>query len=494
MIKPPKLSPTPKPPVGAPPVVVPSSEEACPWVFFEACWTTVADHAYNATIASPSDQAAAIQGMVDSISATTRPVLRPNGEYLVEIDTVDEISEQGTIKEAHKRSHVIGFRTEGPPGQFHEFPRNNVLVKHPDHRPDAFALDGIAPYIDYGRSYPRPDGNLLGAKPLYTEAASIHLLFNRPYVERMFSDWKALGPGAPEISSALRLELADPGVNPSPPDFSGGSVPPTLQPVIAATASLAFVPDVSPTPSAEVAMLGNLIALGPGCAGPLAAPQPPATYVEASLAGLAPQTLYTAIWFSEFDGRSAEVHRYQFQTSRYASFSDQVHSYLPVKSAAEEPVATAPALARVFEHEAGSVPTPTDVAAVIGGTPPAALSQSHAVRFDQVIDGIFAVTELAAATGTEFTAIRGGADVVALLVRNPEPLNDTRLPDSITGATITAPGCETIMSPDLARALVLRADGSPLAPGPLELTFQHWNAEPGGTALSAAETVTIEVP
>jgi hypothetical protein len=50
------------------------------------------------------------------------------------------------------------------------------------------------------------------------------------------------------------------------------------------------------------------------------------------------------------------------------------------------------------------------------------------------------------------------------------------------------------MSPDLARALVLRADGSPLAPGPLELTFQHWNAEPGGTALSAAETVTIEVP
>ena len=101
--------------------------------------------------------------------------LRPNSEYAFLMTTNDTVKD---LSPAYERHYAIGFRTKGPVGHSDQVKR-------------------LAPYVDFGRSYPAPDGNLIGAKPLYFEDPQLRLFFTETYVERFFTDWKKLGADLP---------------------------------------------------------------------------------------------------------------------------------------------------------------------------------------------------------------------------------------------------------------------------------------------------------
>ena len=216
----------------------------------------------------------------------------------------------------------------------------------------------------------------------------------------------------------------------------------------------------------------------------------PASFGSASPEGLRPVALYTATWSSSLNGRSAPVHSYPFQTSRYASHASHVHSYA-AHGAKDPSLAGQP---RVFALEPDVAPLAAEIAAVVNGNPPAAIQSMYATQYDQLLDGVLKLNGLPAPVGTEFTAIGKDEVVQALLIRSPEPFNDPRLPNDTLKRTITAPGLVTIVAPDTGRAILVRPDGAPLFGGPLELTFEQWQFSSDAPAVVATETVTVTLP
>lgn len=330
-------------------------------VFLEACWLTEADAKHNAALRPADEVKAGNEAMVEKISVSYRPLLRPNAEYLIEIQTTDTVD--GNAKAA--RTHAIAFRTAGPVGHFHEFPTKTGPKKHPKWKKNQFALEKLTTYVDMKRSYPAADGNLVGAKPLYFTDPDLRLYFNEPYVERFFTNWRPVG-SLPKLDSSLELEILDPAINPNPPNWEDDpSAAPTaavgmitatnmnavmavgtgsvasregkLAPIgaeradgilRAAVRNLSFEADPLPTIPRDVQLLANMIEHGPDCGGDLDSPTDiPASFVKIEAENLRPRALYTASWRAVFEGEAREVHQYQFQTSRYADQTEHVHSY-----------------------------------------------------------------------------------------------------------------------------------------------------------------------
>ena len=61
------------------------------------------------------------------------------------------------------------------------FDENSILQRYP--------LATLKDYIDYGRSYPNADGNLLNAKPLYYNDCELKLRYKYGFVQNMFRNW-----------------------------------------------------------------------------------------------------------------------------------------------------------------------------------------------------------------------------------------------------------------------------------------------------------------
>jgi hypothetical protein len=162
---------------------------------------------------------------------------------------------------------------------------------------------------------------------------------------------------------------------------------------------------------------------------------------------LEPEKLYSAIFNSVYKASPAsaqeqnEVHKYVFQTSRYGSFEEQVKSYLTI----------APEAVFVWEIDTNN----TDVAkaiTVLNNTISSTdgLVATYADPFDRLMQGALKLPALDVAVTTEFNIVKrkDNGKILGVLVRNPEPFNDPKLPAMQKQQTIVAKdaGANTLTS------------------------------------------------
>lgn len=492
--------------VGARDVVLDSIQEYtnCTTMVHEVCWLSEADYEFNANIPAQAAIQEDYQWTEDAISKVVAPIWRPDTKYYIHLklkDTVDGDA-SGTAGNYH---YYYGFRTAGPVGHFHnaqgvvyggDRDGNGQLLT-----PDKYPLTNLRKYIDYNRSYPNADGNLLRSKPLfYSNAeAKLQLFFVRPQAFHMFNTWPALSTGFSEIPSEMKIIIKDP-VNdtlipyPLPQGFDETTIPGGIE---------SWDEDTMPLMPTYLKHWNNLVAAQDAnfsCLTTGGEPiRPKSKKRTITLTNLKPRKLYTALVNNVYNGTVVEVHNYGFQTSRYANFTEQVNSYLLSDGEGNDSEA-------IFKIHLDLSTTQIDSAFSLvehEGTPNVvvqALEDKYVDYFDRVMEGVFGLTPLPSAETTEFNAIvdQNTGDTVALLIRNPEPFNDPKIPESEIRETIKILNTANndpdsdyhmLFSKDCAQVLVMRNDKS-ITNTALRVRFLYlsWN----GSTYDTMNTVLVE--
>jgi len=429
--------------VGAKDVILDSIQEYtnCTTMLHEVCWLSEADYEFNMNIpAQPAIQEDFDLGR-DAVSQVVAPIWRPDTKYYIHLklkDTVDS-DELSTAGEYH---YYYGFRTAGPLGHFHnasgvsyggERDGNGLLLDT-----DKYPLTNLRKYIDYNRSYPNADGNLLQSKPLfYSNAeAKLQLFFVRPQTFHMLNDWPAFN-GSAQIPSEMKIMIKDP-VNdtlipyPLPQGFDETTIPGAVESWTEDTMSLmpSYLKHWNNLVTAQETNFSCMVVGGNAI-------RPKSKIRTVNLTNLEPLKLYTVIVNSVYNGDMVELHNYAFQTSRYANFTEQINSYLLDDGNGNQKEA-------IFKIQLDLSTAQIDSAYSLieeGGVPDAtaqALEDRYVDYFDRVMEGVFGIAPLQTAETTEFNAIvdQNTGDTIALLIRNPEPFNDPKIPESEQPETI----------------------------------------------------------
>lgn len=418
-----------------PPVINPVESENCATSLQQICWLTVAQHEYNMTIPGQAAIAQDQQDMVAAMQKTAQPIWRPNTKYYVHFrlkDTVDNGSSQAGIYD-----YYYGFKTVGPLGHYH----NNPLVNYvaPGSSPDQYPLTSLRQYIDYNRSYPNADGNLLQAKPLFygNSQCKISIFFASAFAYHMLQKWYGYN-GMPELTGDIHIAIKDPVSDviipyPLPSNWTSETVPLPADGVV-------WTGDNDPRIPLNIRVLNNMInyinshSNAIQCTLTIGQPIKPAAYTYGvALTNLAPRKLYTAIVYNAFETasdnviKSEQVHQFVFQTSRYASFEEQVNSYVLKDDAANEKQAVFKIPLTVTT---ANITTAWNVIAGVNDPLSTALQTKYADLFDRVTEGILGFKPTDPPVTTEFNLLKDSAtnDTIGILVRNPEPFNIPKIP------------------------------------------------------------------
>jgi hypothetical protein len=523
----------------------------CFTLFHDISWLTVENYTYNLNIPQQDAIQSDAEAAVASISKSIQPIWRPDTKYYVKFilkDTVD--NGQGS----QNYPYAYGFRTAGPLGFFHldkqsdygdipvEVP--NILedttgivrdpswntIRQETPHPDLYPHTNLRNYIDYERSYPNADGNVVNAKPLfyYDDTTQIRLYFNKTYISKLLEGWEAIkdvngNTIFPELGGTMKIIIKDP--------VEGTEIinPPSLDTVvedieIPQTVESWEEDDNPPVPPIYNQYFNML--LNNTCVGDIKLVKPKSTYRIVTPKKLKPQKLYTVQVLNFYWGQEAfdiknvkeddkvkyakEVHKFVFQTSRYSNFDEQVSSCFiryedengnPQKKQAVYPMEKA--------IDPGKIQAAFDT--IIGNTN--SLSDQISLQFqhpfDRIMEGLFGFAPLEDAVTTEFNKIidLNTGRVVALLIRNPEPFNHPKIPleeinrngikpgmiEVMTSGSGTKPVMDTkfhfLYSKDYAKAIVMR-DG--LWIKSLELDFQFiykiWN----GSAYENSSSIPVD--
>lgn len=427
-----------------------NNEKGCSTSVQEVCWLTLQRYEYNQTIPGQAAVEQDQEDMQEGLNATVQPIWRPNTKYYIHFklkDIVDNVDNgQGIF------NYYYGFRTVGPIGFYHNNPDSHYI---PDgEKPDGYALTSLRSYIDYNRSYPNADSNLLKSKPLFygNEQCTISLFFMYPYVYHMLNSWKAY-QGMPEVVGTINIVIKDPVTGvvvpyPLPEDYDEVTVP---IPKGDEDGNL-WTSDNDPRLPLEIQTLisyiKNINASGSAiqCKLILGDTIVPQTYVfSVKLTNLRKQKLYTAIVYNAFDlngngqidtqpqqdpknNERQQVHEFVFQTSRYESFEKQVSSYLLI-SDEDENLQMQAVYDIILELENDSIERAYDIISgedEVGGD----LEVQYLDYFDRITEGIFAMPPSDPPTHTEFNRIINSltGEIIAIVIRNPEPFNDPKIP------------------------------------------------------------------
>lgn len=415
--------------------------------------------------------------MIAAIRNYVQPIWRPNTSYYIHFKLKDEVTYNGSRNEGIY-NYYYGFKTVGPIGHFEK--KNPKYIKEYDENialelqqetflnvKENYPILNLGSYIDYKKSYPNADGNLLFAKPLFygNEQCTINVYFSKPYMYHMFQDWKKYDTsGTIEYKSALNIIIKD--------AVSEDIIKYPLEKSIIVDADTVPTPnnennDTSWTSDADPRIPENIriiksyidninaensnIKCQFGIGEMIAPEKPKAFNYTVKVQNLKPSKLYTAMFFNAFDDnkdgefepqKNAEgniiydenqkIHEYVFVTSRYQNFREQILSYnLKIQDEESNVVETKQA---VFDNKIDVVQKQIDNAyAVISGNNNAeieALSTKFIHDFDKVIEGIFNMKPMHPSTSTDFIKVINQTtnDIVALLIRNPEPFNDPKIP------------------------------------------------------------------
>ena len=446
---------------------------------FGLCWLPLRDQVFNNTIPNFPSLLANNSAMVRAIKNTIHPIWRPETTYAISIRTVDNVSvpeRPGSASATPKYMH-IGFRTKGPVGHFHQHRAEYKALKLQD-RADQYRLQSLKPYIDFSTSYPNADGNVLNAKPLFYVKPKLRLFYIHPYIYTMFGGQFDAYNGNAAVSNSIDVSILDP-VDPLPAA--------STDPGFVGSVSLAFASNNLGHSNLDVQLLSNMATQGDPCTVGHDVIAPMGIQSNVSVDKLKPLKLYLAVFKANYNSSQEEVHRYNFQTSRYADFEEQVNSYrlkdrdgVFLKNAVYDDIAVTLDAARLSHNYPSGDP----------------LEQEYADPFDRLIDGILRIGPIDPPMGTEFTVVRDNANnnVIGILVCNDEPFNDPKVPASDIAATITLSqgnspptAFATIYSKDRSRAFIGNASLD-LALHDLDFTFTY--LEYDGASYVPASVVT----
>jgi hypothetical protein len=464
----------------------PNFDYTCLSFLFGFCWLPLRDQIFNNTIPSFSTLLANNTAMVKAINNTIHPIWRPDTTYAVSIRTVDNVSISGSgpVSATPKYMH-IGFCTKGPIGDFHQHRAEYAELVSQD-RADQYRLQSLKPYIDFSKSYPNADGNVLNAKPLFYVSPKLQLFYIHPYVYTMYGGTFDPYKGNPAVTSSIGVSILDP-VDPLPAQSDPGFV---------SSVSLTFVANELGHLNFDLQLLNNMATQGNPCTG-VGGIAPMGIQSNVTVDRLKPLKLYLAIFKANYNNVGQEVHRYNFQTSRYADFTEQVNSYR-LKDRNGTFLKDA-----VFDDIAVTLdPTRTaQLVALLGHNYPSGdpLLQEYADPFDRLIDGILRVGPIDPPVGTDFNVVRDKATgkVIGMLVRGTEPFNDPKVPPPVIDSTIvlaqpnTPPATfTTLYSKDRSRAFIGHV-GLDLALQDLDFTFAY--LEYNGAAYVPATVVKVNL-
>ncbi|MCS3533048.1 hypothetical protein, partial [Chryseobacterium sp. JUb7] len=227
-----------------------SSSKKCFTLFHEVKWLSVEDYEFNLSIPSQAAIAAEAQAAVAAITHSVQPIWRPDTAYYMKFtvkDTVDNL--------VHKPyTYGYAFRTTGPLGFFHldrDATYGDIKIENPDGsihiledttgvlrdtnwntieqqtaHPDQYPHTSLRAYIDYQRSYPNADGNLVNAKPLFyqDDTTEISMYFTSSYVSKLLDGWPTY-KGLKPLGGTMKIIIKDPveGISVINPPYIGAS-------------------------------------------------------------------------------------------------------------------------------------------------------------------------------------------------------------------------------------------------------------------------------
>jgi hypothetical protein len=413
--------------------LLPPQDFPCATLLHEVCCLSLADHQFNLSVPGQPAIDQDYENTVQAIQKWLTPIWRPDTKYCVRLQVTDTVNDVPSPN--NDSDFYFGFRTAGPLGYFHADPFADYVDTANGKTPEQYMLTGLKGYIDYGRSYPEPSGQLIGAKPLFYEDARILLFFTKRYVYHHFADWPAYN-GLPAITgSAMQIIIKDPSEdtslpNPPPPETTTTEIP---------QAVVAWPSDDDPRIPEDIRALLNLHnpeLLNPDFEGGdcwvsgAEMIKPASVYTSVEPKYLKPLKLYTAVVNNVYRGQIKEVHQYVFQTSRYPDFVAQVKSYRLDDGEGNQRDA-------VFQiHVPLSVADLNLMYDIVTGNisaPNAAMAGTWADPFDRLVVGAMKLSPVDPATSTEFNVVRNTTTdaAVAVWIRNPEPFNDPKLPADV---------------------------------------------------------------
>ncbi len=455
----------------------------CEVLLYKVCVLSYEDAVYNDTIWTQTQITNEVTTMINAFNGSLQPIWRPYTNYAININTRDILyRENGTSQLAsYARTQVFAFRTTGPLGHFHEYIQGGTQVMRPDYaalkskdRQDEFKLTNLQHYVDFTKSYPNADGQLINAKPLFYVDPKLLLFYLQAYVYEMLHSWGDIA-GSDGTDIRFFVDIKDPA-----PDPASGAIPPTVS-----TWELSPLPIISQ----DVQVINTMITYGSPCA-VVSIIDPLWVNSEFDLPDLKPLKLYTAIFQISLKMNNApanaavtrELLRYGFQTSRYANFEEQVNSY-KLKTDSSNVVLKA----ALFTIKTDADTATENIALqALQNTLAAddALLQKFADPFNRLLDGIFKIPAQHPAVTTEFNVVKNAATgrIYGILVRNPEPFNDPKIPladltDTLTmSVNGTAPALyKAIWSKDRSQAFVTNTNNAMnIAPGAsIVFTFRY---------------------
>ena len=239
--------------------------------------------------------------------------------------------------------------------------------------------------------------------------------------------------GMSQLDGALHIAIKDPITDviipyPLPIDYNEETVPVPAE-------GDNWVDDDDPRIPVHIQVLINMIENGEiPCEielGELIAPASQAFTV--TLTNLKPRKLYTALLYNAFEVTnnnivSEPIHEFVFQTSRYLNFESQVNSYLLNDGESLEVIQA------VYDIEIAIDNIAVEKAYDIIVNPESQvgdpLENLYQHLFDRVIEGVFGITPLDPPGTTEFNKITNinTGNIIAILIRNPEPFNNPKIP------------------------------------------------------------------
>jgi hypothetical protein len=443
----------------------------------QLCLLSEKQSKYNQNIPSQSQLTAENTKMADGLTKLFQPIWRPNTTYAIEITTSDNVDNTGDAD----NQFTIGFKTAGPVGYFQDLDARYTDLKGDEK--DKYQLANLKHYINYNRSFPNAEGKLLNNKPIFYKAPNLHLYFNYPYINAMYSPWGTY-QGVPTSNYSLELSVADPINEQENANALQGT----------------WVQGKLVTETEDVRMLNNLIANGPNCSGIVGPLEKFAYNASYQLPDLRPATLYTAVYNAVYGTTTINVHQHVFVTSKYATFKEQIESYLLGNN-----------LTAIYnfnlEFTTGEITKATDIV-VDNVNQDEDLVKKFADKYERIIDGVLnKINPLEAATTTEFNIVRNSSNqkIIGLLVRNPEPILNPQLPDadllnSITTInTLQGGGTENnylhIYSKDRSALFITKTDLEiPL--GVLDITFKYLEYDGAAYVLKdpqAENEITVQI-
>ncbi|WP_298515762.1 hypothetical protein [uncultured Kordia sp.] len=438
--------------------------QVCNTSIQQVCWLSIEQHEYNETIPGMDAIEQEQQDMEEAVQRTAQPIWRPNSTFYVHYQLKDEV-DNGAGGDTF--DYYYGFKTAGPIGHFHnadgvtygneyedESNINTIKNRVDDNgipslsgkltNPDTYPLTSLRQYIDYDKSYPNADGNLLQAKPVFygQEQCRITLYFTKPLAYHMLRSWEEY-LGSDPLTGAMHIAIKDPVSNvtipyPLPIDYDE-TVP---SPEGTGPDGDTWINDDDPRIPLNIRMLNNFINYinenddAIECTFTIGNAIKPQSYAySVVLTNLKPQKLYTALIYNAFETESndvvssEQVHNYVFQTSRYQNFEAQVNSYMLIDeddSANNRQAVFNVALPNLTTDDINTAYN------IVDGNPDAnsdALETQYLDVFDRLLEGVLGMNPLDPAVNTEFNKILDGdGKVIAILIRNPEPFNIPKIP------------------------------------------------------------------